>query len=660
MLYITYFIPSKETQVPFPSLRPRRSRLVAAAACVVGVTLSATAVTGAVAAQPTSRAVAATTSTARAVPPLRAVATFLPDRASDLVVEGTTTPGDRIAVTAADLDLTGVGGSADASGSFRIPVPVDDVTGVHTFRVTDASGPSATVEADFGDAVVITSPVAGADGVMLPFTATGTGEPGSDIALTFDDQAASGVVGADGRWSVPVGPEQAFAVTRPSSSDAPVEYGGDLPAIGGTGLPGSTARVVLRDTASGRTVTKTATVGTDALWNLPLADDDIVFPNRYEVAATACAPTCGTPTPRFTLAPAGDTFTIESPAAGAVVTTDRFVTFTGRGIPGAIVDLTVGGTPADGQARVLSDGTWSFTTAFDASTAGAVAVRAGGEYGSATTTVEVHVGDPAAQPFAITSPVAGSSGPAMPGDYVLVQGRGPAGERIVLGPDSDSTQRTVIAADGSWRFLVRLTGTGPQSVTIRRADGTDVRRSWTATTRPTASAAFAVTAPVERLGVLGGYESVVYAGTGRAGGTVRIDGSPRTAVVGQDNTWTLAVPYDETTVWGVTTSTLIGPDGERVTRTFSNDVVAQDLFRGPDTPVNFSTVDRSPDGTVRAVGPAYDFPIVHDESGGTIGRFDLVPGTFDAFFDFRVGAGTHRFFLEAQGHNDYRLEFTAR
>ncbi|GGK86934.1 hypothetical protein GCM10009769_01240 [Curtobacterium luteum] len=650
-----------------PLIRVQHGRLAVVVACIVGGALSATSVTGAVAAQPTTTATATARSGAaqaaplpRAAPPLHAVATFLPDRSRELVVEGSTTPGDRVTVTSTDTDLTGVAATADPSGAFRIPVPAEHLSGEHAFQVSDAAGPSTTVDADFGDAVTITSPADGAGGVDVPFTATGTGEPGSDVSLTFDDHVVSGAVAADGHWSIPVGPDPVFAVTHPTADDTTVEYGGDLPAIGGTGLPGSTARVVLRDTASGRAVTKTATVGTDALWNLPLDDDDVVFPNRYEVAATACAPTCGTPTPRFTLAAADDAFTIESPAAGAVVTTDRFVTFTGRGIPGALVDLSVGGTPADGQARVLSDGTWSFTTAFDASTAGAVSVRAGGEYGSATSTVEVRVGDPAAQQFAITSPVAGSSGPAMPGNYVMVEGTGPAGERIVLGPDSSTTQRTVIGADGTWRFLTRLTGTGPQTVTVRRADGTDARRSWTTTARPTATDTFSVTAPVERLGVLAGYDPVVYAGTGRAGGTVRLEGRPETAVVGPDNTWTLEVPYDTSTVWGVTTSTLVGPDGERVTRTFSNDVVTQDLFRGPDTPVNFSTVDRDADGTVRAVGPAYDFPVVHDESGATIGRFDLIPGTFDAFFDFRVGAGTHRFLLDAQGHNDYRLEFTAR
>ena len=365
----------------------------------------------------------------------------------------------------------------------------------------------------------------------------GTGEPGATVTLTPATGAPiTAPVQPDGTWTVtvpltstgPVSAVQSLGVLVSPPDTAPLP---GLPAVTvdpvgvpdasgwdveGTGVPGATVTVT---PASGPPVT--ATVQPDGAWSaaVPLSATGPVAVTQA-FGPVVSAPVSATlpaipPTPEPT---------VDSVTGPDVSGWD----IEGTGVPGATITITdQGGTPV--TATVQPDGSWS--AALPLTTDGPVEV---------TQTVGASTSDPvpAALPGLAAPVIDTVSVPDASGWDIA--GTGVPGATLTVTPTSGAPVSTTVQPDGSWAVALPLTAVGPISAT--QAFGPVVSDPDTA---PLPGLP-AVT--VDPVGVpdASGWD---VEGTGVPGATVTVTpatGSPVTAIVQPDGTWSAAVPLSAT------------------------------------------------------------------------------------------------------------------
>ncbi|MDU4092361.1 MAG: Ig-like domain-containing protein, partial [Pantoea sp.] len=441
------------------------------------------------------------------------------DAAAGVTLSGTTGGATSVVVTLGDNDYPA---TVNANGTWTADLPAGALTalaqgnGSLTVTATDANGNSATAVGEFNvntSVPVVTIDDFTGDNALdyaesittqtLTGSATGA-EPGSVVAVTIGDRQLSGIVDANGDWSVNVPPE----------------------ALAQLAAPSGTITVTVTDPA-GNSGSANATISVDV------------------------TPPTG---PLLTLASVtGDN--IINAAEGLPAFTGSFANF---GAEGGTITLQVNGAPAGTAAIDTADGSWSITpdaAAFPADGSYTVTVTAVGPAGTvaASSTVVVDRTVPTLTINDITGD--GLLNGAELNSAQTISGTASTSEagRTVIVTLNGNNYRAVVQGDGSWRTSVpaadlQALGEGERAITATLSDAAGNVGSATSTVTVDTGA------PLLQLDALLG-DNILNATdilttqvlTGRASGaegqTVGIylgDGNPiATAVVAEDGTFSI-------------------------------------------------------------------------------------------------------------------------
>jgi len=397
--------------------------------------------------------------------------TTAPDQPSDLALANGVTlsgrgePGATVQVrdTAGNLIGSGV---VNADGTFSLTLSPAQANGeALDIRQVDAAGNSSTPLAF--TAPDITAPAAPSalviseDGTVL----TGRAEPGSTVRILAADGSELGtaVVGATGVFSITLSPAQvdgqtlqatatdaagntstASSVTAPSvdgGDTTPPEAPSDL-AIGlagsqlsGRGEAGSTVQV--RDAAG--TVIATGTVGADGTFAITL-DPAVKDGSTLQVTLTDAAGNVSQPG-------AVTSPDLLPPAQPTDLALADGVTFTGRGEPGATVQVRDAAGNLLGSAEVNQDGTFSLNLSPAQANGEALDVRLVDAAGNSSTPLQFNAPDITA-PDAVSDILVGAGGTSL-------SGHGEAGASVeVRDADGNLLGRGLVTANGT--FLIDL------------------------------------------------------------------------------------------------------------------------------------------------------------------------------------------------------------
>ena len=479
-------------------------------------------------------------------------------------ITGTGEPGAAVRVTIGAQVVTAIVG---VGGTWSVDVPIALADGGHSVSVTavDALGNTAAttqqLTVDSTTAVTISSPALTSDATPI---ISGSGEPGSTIALVVGGQSLSGVVDGTGSWSIavpvalgngtyPVSVESTDLAgnTASTSQDLTVDSQtfvavsspslttDSTPVISGTGEPGSSVSV----SVGGQSLT--VTVAPDGTWSVtvPSALGDASYP--VSILATDALGNTATAVQNLTV-DTGTTVAISSPSA----TTDPTPNLSGSGEPGSTIALVVGGQALSG----VVDGTGSWSIAVPAALAdgtypvSVTATDLAGNTASATQDLTVDT-----QTFVAidTAPVTMSSTPT-------IGGTGEPGATISVSVDGQTLTATV-AIDGSWSIdvLVALDDdTYPVSVTATDSLGN------TATTVQNLTVDSGTTIAITSADATDNRTPTV-SGSGEPGSTIAlvVDGQTLSGVVDGTGSWSIAVPValdDGTYPVSVTATDLAG------------------------------------------------------------------------------------------------------
>ncbi|SFS65119.1 Ig-like domain-containing protein [Saccharopolyspora flava] len=422
-------------------------------------------------------------------------------------ISGTGEPGATVTVTTADgtqLGTATVG--PDGTWSFDVQTPLPDGQHTITATQTDQAGNTSADSSSVifavdttADPPVITSPADGSTTGDNTPTITGTGEPGSTVAVTVDGTSVgTATVGPDGTWHLdvptafpdgrhtveatqtdPVGNTSApasstFAVDttapQPPVITGPSDgatTGDNTPTITGTAEPGSTVTVT---DAFGNQL-GTATADEQGNWSVPV--ETALADGSHTITATATDPVGNVSGPSAEVTFTVDTTmpeapVIQSPADGATIG-DATPTVSGTGEPGATVQVSIDGSPV-GTAQVGEDGTWSLdpTTPLAEGRHVVTATQTDGAgntspVGSNAFTVDLT----APAPPVIASPTSGEvvSGPP------TFSGTGEPGATVEVVVDGESIGTTIVGEDGTWSLVSqRDLGDGEHTATATQTD----------------------------------------------------------------------------------------------------------------------------------------------------------------------------------------------
>ncbi|MEH3158864.1 MAG: Ig-like domain-containing protein [Sphingomonas taxi] len=392
--------------------------------------------------------------------------------ASGSVVTGTGEAG-------ATVTVSGPGGTlattvVDADGRYVAILPAAQVNGeALTVTQTDAAGnasPATPLTAP--DTIAPDAPVAAVSGDGT--SVTGTGEAGATVTVTDAAGAplGSAIVGADGRFTVPLTPAQAnggtvqVTQTDPAGNASPTvsaaapditppavpaaTVNADGSAIVGTGEPGAQVSVT---TAAGVAL-GTATVAADGSFTVALAPAQA----NGEALVVSQTDGAGNISPSLPLT-APD---VTPPAAPVATVVAGGVALVGTGEPGARVTVTDAAGAPLGAATVAADG--SFTVTLSPAQANGETVRvtqtdAAGNASPAASVVAPDLTAPA-QPLATIA-----------ADGTTVTGSGEPGARVtVVGATGVPVGTATVASDGSFTVPLTPAQANGESLRVTQAD----------------------------------------------------------------------------------------------------------------------------------------------------------------------------------------------
>lgn len=444
------------------------------------------------------------------------------DAAAGATLSGTTGGATSVIVTLGDTDYPA---TVNANGTWTADLPAGALAalaqgnGSLTVTATDANGNSATTIGEFTvntSVPVITIDAFTGDNALdyaesittQPLTGSATGaEPGSVVAVTIGDSQLSGIVDANGDWSVNVPPEVLAQLTAPSG----------------------TITVTVTDPA-GNSSSADATISVD-----------ITPPEG----------------PLLTLASVtGDNIINAAESAeGLPAFTGSFANF---GPEGGTITLTVNGTPAGTATIDTADGSWSITpneAAFPADGSYAVTVTAAGPAGTVSTgsTVVVDRTVPTLTINEVTGD--GLLNGAELNSAQTISGTASTSEvgRTVIVTLNGNNYRAVVQGDGSWRTSVpaadlQALGDGERTISASLSDAAGNTGSATSTVTVDTGAPLLELDALLDNNILNATDILTtQVLTGRASGaegqTVGIylgDGNPiATAVVAEDGTFSI-------------------------------------------------------------------------------------------------------------------------
>ncbi|MCB8980837.1 MAG: LysM peptidoglycan-binding domain-containing protein [Ardenticatenaceae bacterium] len=334
-----------------------------------------------------------------AVPPLDVPTLDAPALANGVMagstaLSGSGTPGSTVRVV---IDGQPVGEAVVAEDG-RWSLDVELAAGSHelTLEALDDVGAVANSSATSAfdvrlDVPTLNLPAAGS--FAGPVTLSGTGTPGSEVAIVVDDEVVgTTTVGEDGMWLFDTelsagnhgihvqaldaagnvaNESEGFGlalaeVTPPAFDEASYEAAPGVVDFSGVGTPGSTVELVANGAVVG-----TAVVAADGTWTIPatleagdydlslrmLATDGTLLDETAGVSATVAAEESEAAATAEFVPP-----TLDLPEGGLM---GGDITLSGTGTPGAEVAVLVNGEVV-GTAVVGEDGTWSFPTTLSA------------------------------------------------------------------------------------------------------------------------------------------------------------------------------------------------------------------------------------------------------------------------------------------------------
>ncbi|MBA5706834.1 Ig-like domain repeat protein, partial [Pseudomonas fulva] len=357
-------------------------------------------------------------------------------------------------------------GVVGANGAFEVvltPAQLDSQNLQVT--LTDAAGnvsaPGAVVAPDLTAPLAPTNLAVDAQGATL----TGRAEPGSTVSVRGPGGALLGtaIAGADGLFSITLQPPQttgqALAVsatdaagnTSPAANiTAPLVDGGDttppdapvdlVVGLAGTQLSGrgeAGTTVQVRDAAGN--LLATGTVGANGTFTVSL-DPAVKDGSSLQVTLTDAA---GNTSPAASVASPD----LVGPAQPTDLALADGVTFTGRGEPGATVQVRDAAGAVIGTGTVGADGAFSITLSPAQANGQALDVRLVDAAGNASTPLQFDAPD-ITPPAAVTNVLVGPGG-------TVIGGRGEPGATVEV-RDANGTLlgSAVVTANGT--FLVNL------------------------------------------------------------------------------------------------------------------------------------------------------------------------------------------------------------
>ncbi|MFV3292471.1 BapA/Bap/LapF family large adhesin [Pseudomonas sp. NY11955] len=398
--------------------------------------------------------------------------TTAPDSPSNLAIDadgttltGTAPAGSRVEVHDANGTLIG-SAIANADGTFSIELTPAQANGelldVVAIDSSDVSSLPAQVTAPDITAPAAPSELAvSANGTVV----TGRAEPGSTVRIQAADgtELGSAVVGPTGAFSINLNPPQvdgevlqatatdaAGNASVASSVTAPDIDGGDTTPpdeptnlviglagsqLSGRGEAGTTVQV--RDAAGN--IVATSTVGADGTFVIAL-NPAVIDGSTLQVTLTDTA---------GNVSPPGSVTSpdLQAPAQPTELALADGVTFTGRGEPGATVQVRDAAGTVIGTGVVGADGLFSITLSPAQANGEALDVRLADAAGNTSAPLQFDAPD-ITPPAAVSNIVVGADGLAL-------SGRGEAGATVEVRDANGTVIGTaVVAANGT--FLVDL------------------------------------------------------------------------------------------------------------------------------------------------------------------------------------------------------------
>ncbi|ARC57537.1 hypothetical protein AS850_10665 [Frondihabitans sp. 762G35] len=540
----------------------------------------------------------------------------------DLPVSGTAEPGAVVTVDLGDALTATTTAGADGSWSTTVadvPVGTRTISATEQVGGTTSDPVTSAVRVVAGSPLIVVSPAQGTSIVVADTSSTlelpvsGTAQAGASVSVTLDGGTAR-VATADssGSWSTTfpgtgVGSHVVRATQTVGGTTSPVVTRGvDIvaaatltvtqPSTGAVFVvasPTSTTSILVQGAAQpGSTVTAeapggiagTATTRADGTYSLTL-DDVPTGPRTISVTQTVGGTTTATPVTVDVTVQAAAAVVISAPTAGQPLfvsgpTATVDVPVAGTAQPGASVTVSLGGG-LTATATAGTDGSWSTVVPNVPVGDRTISVTeniGGTDTAPVTQDLSVRV----AAPVALTTPRDGSSIPVALGTSTVsvpASGTAQPGARVSVSLDGGTAVVVTAGPDGSWSttFAGVAVGTHEVAAAETLADGTTtpVTNAFTVAVAP----ALVVTTPQAGQSFqipAGGTATVPVSGTGLpgAGVSVTLDGgTPATATVGSDGTWTVSFPGvaagDHSVV---ATQTVRGTDQAPVEVSFSVDV----------------------------------------------------------------------------------------
>ncbi|WP_315761726.1 BapA/Bap/LapF family large adhesin [Sphingomonas sp. Y38-1Y] len=454
------------------------------------------------------------------------------------VVTGTGEPGATVRIVDAAGTLVGTA-VVGADGSYQATLDPAQRNGEQLSATqTDTAGnTSASIGLLAPDLTAPGAPVAEVsdDGTAL----TGTGEPGALVRVTdaLGNLIATGIVGADGSFSIPLTPAQANGetltvvqvdaggnaspstsvtapdITAPAAPTADVSDDGTVAT--GRGEPGATVTV----TDAAGNVIATAPVAADGSYSVPLAPPLL----NGEIVTVVQTDVAGNDSPATSVTAPDET----APEAPVATITDDGTALTGTGEPGATVTVTdpAGNTVATGT--VGADG--SFTLPLQPPLAN----------GETVTVVQTDAGGNASPTTSVTAP--DITAPAAPSaevadDGTAVTGTGEPGATVTVRDAEGNVIATApVATDGSYSVPLVPPLLNGETVTVVQTDPAGNDSPGVDATAPDETAP---AAPAAEISEDGG----TITGTGEPGATVTVragDTVLGTATVAADGSYSV-------------------------------------------------------------------------------------------------------------------------
>ena len=461
-----------------------------------------------------------------AVSPVTVATTFPDDRTQDAVASGTAHPGATVVVQdAAGNEIDRVDASTLPSGAWSLAIPAPNASGDYGLKIhqeiDDEVNGEITATIAYGDAVTTAAPVDNAAHLGGAVAMHGRGEPGAQI--TVREQGHATVIGS------------------------------------GTALPSGTWHVNTIDLNDRKHILEVTQTGKG---------------NNVTTSTITLNPEAGDALP-LSLTTPGDNATVVAP--------DKQVTFTGKGTPGATIEVKASNGRSLGKAPVDAAGNWSVTgeLAHDLMYELHISTTGAGTSDTLTTHVKLVAQASVIQPLSLTTPGDNATVVA-PDKQVTFTGKGTTGATVeVKASNGRSLGKAPVDAAGNWSVTGELAHDLMYELHIST---TGAGSSDTITTHVKLVKTESVIAPfaVDQSGELTpvALNTFQFSGTGAAGARVRLfnhwnGADTRDLFVGQevivkkDGTWSAQGEFvGDGRVYTLHATMTAGPDGGDAADTF--------------------------------------------------------------------------------------------